>query len=41
MVHPFPTKINITLNPLGAAFPNFSDIFCSYIKAELKENQRK
>jgi hypothetical protein len=37
----FPTKINVTSQPLGAAFRNLADIFHSYIRAELKKDQRK
>jgi hypothetical protein len=39
MVHS--TKINVTLQPMGAAFCNFADVFRSYIRAELKRDQRK
>jgi hypothetical protein len=41
MVHSFPTKINITLQPLRAAFPNLEDVFHSYNRAELRKDQRK
>jgi hypothetical protein len=37
----FPTKINVTSQQMGAAFRNFADVFRSYIRAELKRDQRK
>jgi hypothetical protein len=41
MVHHISYQINITLQPLSAAFRNLADIFRSYIRAELKKDQRK